>query len=107
MSHVVSKLACSLLFVMSGAFAAFAQSAAPPEVVKEIAPTGKLRAATNLGNAVLAQKGAAGAGRRDRVLVALCADRGRLHGAEGFSPQGDRGGRPAGHQDRSWPQLRL
>ena len=60
MSHVVSKLACSLLFVVSGAFAAHAQGAAPPEVVKEIAPTGKLRAAINLGNAVLAQKGADG-----------------------------------------------
>jgi polar amino acid transport system substrate-binding protein len=60
MSHVVSKLACSLLFVVSGAFAAHAQGAVPPEVVKEIAPTGKLRAAINLGNAVLAQKGADG-----------------------------------------------
>jgi polar amino acid transport system substrate-binding protein len=60
MSHVMSKLACSLLLVVSGAFAAFAQGAAPPEVVKEIAPTGKLRAAINLGNAVLAQKGADG-----------------------------------------------
>jgi polar amino acid transport system substrate-binding protein len=59
-SHIVSKLACSLLFVVSGAFAAHAQGAAPPEVVKEIAPTGKLRAAINLGNAVLAQKGADG-----------------------------------------------
>jgi polar amino acid transport system substrate-binding protein len=60
MSHVVSRLACSLLFVVSGAFAAHAQGAVPPEVVKEIAPTGKLRAAINLGNAVLAQKGADG-----------------------------------------------
>jgi polar amino acid transport system substrate-binding protein len=57
----VSKLACSLVLVVSGAFAAFAQGAAPPELVKEIAPTGKLRAAINLGNAVLAQKGADGA----------------------------------------------
>src|SRR5215470_10149524 len=60
-SHRVSKLACSLLFVVSGAFAAHAQGAAPPEVLKELAPTGKLRAAINLGNAVLAQKGADGA----------------------------------------------
>jgi len=59
-SHFASKLACSLLFVVSGAFAAHAQGAVPPEVVKEIAPTGKLRAAINLGNAVLAQKGADG-----------------------------------------------
>ena len=37
-SHIVSKLACSLLFVVSGAVAACAQGAAAPEVVKEIAP---------------------------------------------------------------------
>jgi polar amino acid transport system substrate-binding protein len=59
-SHIVSKLACSLLFVVSGAVAACAQGAAAPEMVKEIAPTGKLRAAINLGNAVLAQKGVDG-----------------------------------------------
>src|SRR5205085_4922695 len=68
MSHILSKLACSLLFVMSGAFAAFAQGAAPPEVVNEIAPTGKLRAAINLGNAVLAQKGT------DNVLKGVSVD---------------------------------
>jgi len=59
-SRVVSKLACSLLFAVSGAVAACAQGAPVPEMVKEIAPTGKLRAAINLGNAVLAQKGADG-----------------------------------------------
>jgi polar amino acid transport system substrate-binding protein len=32
----------------------------PPEAVKELAPTGKLRAAINYGNGVLAQKGADG-----------------------------------------------
>jgi polar amino acid transport system substrate-binding protein len=31
-------------------------SSAPPDVVKDLAPTGKLRAAINLGNMVLAQK---------------------------------------------------
>src|SRR3954471_5091736 len=36
--------------------AACAQSA-PPAAVKELAPTGKLRAAINFGNGVLAQKG--------------------------------------------------
>jgi polar amino acid transport system substrate-binding protein len=38
---------------------ALAQSA-PPEAVKELAPGGKLRAAINYGNGVLAQKGADG-----------------------------------------------
>jgi polar amino acid transport system substrate-binding protein len=61
MSNLVSRLACSLLFVTAGACAGFAQGTAPPDVLKELAPTGKLRAAINLGNAVLAQKGADGA----------------------------------------------
>jgi polar amino acid transport system substrate-binding protein len=37
-----------------------AQSAAPPDVMKDLAPTGKLRAAINFGNGVLAQKGPSG-----------------------------------------------
>jgi len=45
--------AAALVFA---AHAAFAQSA-PPEAVKELAPTGPLRAAINYGNGVLAQKG--------------------------------------------------
>jgi len=35
-------------------------STVPPDVVRELAPTGKLRAAINLGNSVLAQKDANG-----------------------------------------------
>ena len=37
-----------------------AQPAPSPEVLKDLAPTGKLRAAINFGNAVLAQKGPSG-----------------------------------------------
>jgi len=48
--------AAALIFA---AHAALAQSA-PPEAVKELAPTGTLRAAINYGNGVLAQKGADG-----------------------------------------------
>ena len=48
------RIAYALLIVVAGAGAALAQ--VPPEVVKELAPTGKLRAAINLGNSVLAQK---------------------------------------------------
>jgi polar amino acid transport system substrate-binding protein len=51
-------LAAALLVLVQAP--ALAQGA-PPEAVKELAPTGKLRAAINLGNAVLAQKGADGA----------------------------------------------
>jgi polar amino acid transport system substrate-binding protein len=49
-----------LMLVATGA--AFAQSSntAPPEAVKELAPTGTLRAAINAGNVVLVQKNASG-----------------------------------------------
>ena len=43
---------------------------APPDVVKELAPTGKLRAAINLGNPVLAQKGPGGEPRGVTVDLA-------------------------------------
>ena len=49
-------VAAALVFA---AHAACAQGA-PPEAVKELAPTGTLRAAINYGNGVLAQKGADG-----------------------------------------------
>ena len=35
-------------------------SSVSPDVVKELAPTGRLRVALNLGNIVLAQRGADG-----------------------------------------------
>jgi polar amino acid transport system substrate-binding protein len=46
--------------IVAAAFALAAQAAAaqaPPDALKELAPTGKLRAAINYGNSVLAQKG--------------------------------------------------
>ena len=43
--------------LLAATLSASAQGAAPPDVVKELAPTGKLRAAINFGNGVLAQKG--------------------------------------------------
>jgi polar amino acid transport system substrate-binding protein len=48
-------LACLALLVLLGACAT---TSAPPEAVKELAPTGKLRAAINYGNPVLAQRDA-------------------------------------------------
>jgi polar amino acid transport system substrate-binding protein len=47
------SLASLALFVLLGACAT---TSAPPEAVKELAPTGKLRAAINYGNPVLAQR---------------------------------------------------
>jgi polar amino acid transport system substrate-binding protein len=50
-----SLTAVSLL--LAATLAAAAQPAPSPEAVKDLAPTGKLRAAINFGNGVLAQKG--------------------------------------------------
>jgi polar amino acid transport system substrate-binding protein len=66
MSRTVGAAATVLMLAST---AALAQSA-PPEVVKELAPTGKLRAAINAGNVVLVQKDAAGGAPRG-VTVAL------------------------------------
>ena len=60
------KIACAAMMLVVGALAASAQSpdpsqrgstvsTVPSDVVKDLAPTGKLRAAINLGNIVLAQ----------------------------------------------------
>src|SRR4051812_45563232 len=55
------RLFVSAAFMLLAAtFQASAQSAVPPDVLKDLAPTGKLRAAINFGNGVLAQKGADG-----------------------------------------------
>ena len=43
--------------LLAATLSASAQSAVPPDVMKDLAPTGKLRAAINFGNGVLAQKG--------------------------------------------------
>jgi polar amino acid transport system substrate-binding protein len=51
------KLLAACIILLVSAFAAFAQPALSPEALKELAPTGKLRAAINFGNGVLAQKG--------------------------------------------------
>src|SRR5665213_1807431 len=53
----------AMLVMAFGAVTALAQSAPPaalPDVVKDLAPTGKLRAAINVCNVVLVQKDAAG-----------------------------------------------
>jgi polar amino acid transport system substrate-binding protein len=45
------------VMLLAATLSASAQSAVPPDVTKDLAPTGKLRAAINFGNGVLAQKG--------------------------------------------------
>jgi polar amino acid transport system substrate-binding protein len=53
------KSAIAALLLLAGTAAGFAQSA-PADAVKDLAPTGKLRAAINLSNIVLAQHGPSG-----------------------------------------------
>ena len=53
------KSALAALVLLAGTATAFAQSV-PADAVKDLAPTGKLRAAINLSNIVLAQRDAAG-----------------------------------------------
>ncbi len=65
------KTVCAVIITIAGTLAAFAQNApAPtqkgptvsisPDVVKDLIPTGKLRAAINYGNTVLVQRSASG-----------------------------------------------
>ena len=81
--------ACAAMFILAGTFAAHAQGAGDPlqggsivstaDVVRDIAPTGKLRAAINLGNMVLAQKDPA-TGEPRGVTVDLARELGRRLG---------------------------
>jgi polar amino acid transport system substrate-binding protein len=56
---------CAAMLLLAGTFSASAQTSpaqrgplvSTPDVIKDLAPTGKVRAAINLGNSVLAQKG--------------------------------------------------
>lgn len=51
------KVFCvATIFALAATVSAIAQSAPPAEAVKELAPSGTLRAAINIGNVVLAQK---------------------------------------------------
>ena len=80
--------ACAVVIAIAGSFAARAQlagdlpqggsivSTVSADVVKDLAPTGKLRAAINLGNMVLAQKDAA-SGELGGVTVDLARELGR------------------------------
>jgi polar amino acid transport system substrate-binding protein len=51
------KFFAAFIIILVTSFTAFAQTAPSPDVLKDLAPTGKLRAAINFGNPVLAQKG--------------------------------------------------
>jgi hypothetical protein len=73
------KTLCTAMIIIAGTVAAAAQTAVPSEVVKDLAPTGKLRAAINLGNSVLAQKDAA-TGEPKGITVDLARELGKRIG---------------------------
>jgi polar amino acid transport system substrate-binding protein len=54
---VMHRMFIAAAMLLVSAAPGVAQRAAPADVVKDLAPTGKLRAAINFGNGVLAQKG--------------------------------------------------
>jgi hypothetical protein len=56
------RMFCTLMLLLATASASLAQDAGtvPPAVVKALAPPGKLRAAINVSNIVLAQRDPAG-----------------------------------------------
>ena len=54
-------LVAAAIMLLAMNFPALAQGVVPADVLKDLAPTGKLRAAINFGNAVLVQKDSAGA----------------------------------------------
>ena len=65
------KIFCAaLIFALAGTGSASAQTAPPADAIKELAPTGTLRAAINIGNVVLAQKDASGQVRGASVDLA-------------------------------------
>ncbi len=51
------RLFAAFVMVVAGCLPGLAQTAPPADVLKDLAPTGKLRAALNFGNGVLVQKG--------------------------------------------------
>jgi polar amino acid transport system substrate-binding protein len=80
------RIVCAAMIVIAATVAASAQapqrgtmSTVPPDVVKDLAPTGTLRAAINLGNSVLAQKDAA-SGELRGVTVDLARELARRAG---------------------------
>ena len=59
-------LISAAVMLLAATLSASAQGAVPPDVLKDLAPTGKLRAAINFGNGVLAQKGRTASRRASR-----------------------------------------
>jgi polar amino acid transport system substrate-binding protein len=69
----MTRIYAAVILFFAGSMAAFAQPAPSPEVLRDLAPTGKLRAALNFGNGVLVHKGPNGepVGVTPELAVAL------------------------------------
>src|SRR4051812_38603944 len=77
MENVMKTFICAAAPLLTATIAAFGQGAAvPPDVLSDLAPGGKLRAAINLGNSVLAQADAA-TGRPKGITPDLAHELGR------------------------------
>jgi polar amino acid transport system substrate-binding protein len=76
--NIVKTLAAAALMLLGVSASALAQSSPPPDALRDLAPTGKLRAAINFGNGVLAQKGPAGEPRG--ITPELAAELGKRLG---------------------------
>jgi len=74
----MNTLICAASMLLAATVPAFAQSPSP-DVLKDLAPTGKLRAAINLGNGVLAQTDAA-TGKPKGITPDLATELGRRLG---------------------------
>jgi polar amino acid transport system substrate-binding protein len=74
----MGKLFVIAVMLMAGTVPAMAQAAVTAEVLRDLAPTGRLRAAINFGNAVLAQKDEAG--RPKGITPDLAVELGRRLG---------------------------
>src|SRR5882757_969366 len=76
--NAMNTLICAASMLLAATVPAFAQSPSP-DVLKDLAPTGKLRAAINLGNGVLAQTDAA-TGKPKGITPDLATELGRRLG---------------------------
>jgi polar amino acid transport system substrate-binding protein len=72
------RIVCAALVAVTASFTASAQTPVPSDAVRDLAPTGKLRAAINFGNAVLAQRD--GNGEPRGVTVELARELARRAG---------------------------
>jgi polar amino acid transport system substrate-binding protein len=75
----MNTLFCAASMLLAATVSAVAQGAVSPDVLKDLAPTGKLRAAINLGNAVLAQPDG-GTGQPKGITPDLAMELGRRLG---------------------------